>query len=354
MRILISVGTRPNFIKVTRFKSVARALGLDLEIVHTGQHYDENMAKVFFDQFELRPDRFISLKARGPSAQIGEMIMGLTDVIAEVKPDVLLTPGDVNSTLAAALAANKTGTPLAHLESGLRSNDRSMPEEINRILVDEISDDLFVTEKSGLLNLADIVDGANRVHFVGNTMIDTLVAYQSQIKASPILGEYQLEEGEFVLMTMHRPATVDHLEGLQLIIDVLRLCAPRKVLFPIHPRTMARFEKLGLKSALMEVSNLVLTGPLGYFGFQRLVESAGFILTDSGGIQEESTFKQVPCITIRPNTERPITCEIGTNVLVESNLEAISKAIHEIDRSHAKIPDLWDGHATERVLQVYA
>ncbi len=353
MRILISVGTRPNFIKVTRFKAVAAAMGLDVLIVHTGQHYDHNMAKVFFDQFDLRPDRLISLKARGPSAQIGEMIMGLTDVIADVKPDVLLTPGDVNSTLAAAIAANKTGTPLAHLESGLRSHDRTMPEEINRILVDEISDHLFVTEKSGLHNLTDVVDGSKRIHFVGNTMIDTLVAFQPQIQASSILSECQLEEGKFVLMTMHRPATVDHLEGLQLIIDVLGLCAPRKVLFPMHPRTLARFEEFGLKSALMDVGHLVLTEPLGYFAFQRLVESAEFILTDSGGIQEESTFKQVPCITVRPNTERPITCEIGTNVLVESKLDSISKAIREMDCSHAKIPDLWDGHATERVLEVF-
>lgn len=353
MKILVSVGTRPNFIKITRFKAVAEKLGIELEIVHTGQHYDQNMANIFFDQFDLRPDHVINLKEKGPAGQVGEMVVELSKLAAESKPDVLLTPGDVNSTLAAGIAANKLGIPLAHLESGLRSNDRTMPEEINRILVDEISDYLFVTEPSGLRNLEKTGVPASRIHYVGNTMIDTLVAFEHQIAASTILERYNIQPKGFVLMTMHRPATVDNAEGLQLILDVIRSVAPLKVVFPVHPRTLGKFEYFNLKDSLLELSNVVLSEPMGYFDFQKLVAESKYILTDSGGIQEESTFKQVPCITIRPNTERPVTCEIGTNQLVESDLNTILEAIQNIDTSSARIPDLWDGFATERVLKVF-
>jgi len=353
VKILISVGTRPNFIKITRFKAVAEATGIDVEIVHTGQHYDQNMANIFFDQFDLRPDHVIQLKEKGPAGQTGEMVVELSRLASASKPDVLLTPGDVNSTLAASIAANKLGIPLAHLESGLRSNDRTMPEEINRILVDEISDYLFVTEPSGLRNLEKSGVPSSRIHYVGNTMIDTLVAFENQISASIILERYKIQPKEFVLMTMHRPATVDNAQGLNLILDVIRSLAPLKVFFPLHPRTLAMFELHSLKNSLLELPNLILSGPVGYFDFQKLVAESQFILTDSGGIQEESTFKQVPCITIRPNTERPITCEIGTNQLVESELAVILQAIKNIDTSSSKIPDLWDGFATERVLDVF-
>ena len=353
MKILISVGTRPNFIKITRFKDVAKTLGLNVEIVHTGQHYDQNMANVFFDQFDLRPDHVIQLKEQGPAGQIGEMVVELSKLAASSKPDVLLSPGDVNSTLAASIAANKLGIPLAHLESGLRSNDRTMPEEINRILVDEISDYLFVTEPSGLRNLENAGVPASRIHYVGNTMIDALVAFENQIAASTILERYKIQPKGFVLMTMHRPATVDKAEGLQLIVDLIRSVAPMKVVFPLHPRTLSKFEHYNLKHSLLELSNVVLSEPMGYFDFQKLVAESKYILTDSGGIQEESTFKQVPCITIRPNTERPITCDIGTNQLVGSNLDLILEAIKTIDITHSKIPDLWDGFATERVLDAF-
>lgn len=353
MKILVSVGTRPNFIKITRFKDVAKNLGLSVEIVHTGQHYDQNMANVFFDQFNLRPNYFLNLEETTPSAQIGEMVVELSKLVEASKPDILLTPGDVNSTLAAGITANKLGIPLAHLESGLRSNDRTMPEEINRILVDEISDYLFVTEPSGLRNLESAGVPSSKIHYVGNTMIDTLVAFESQIAASTILERYKIQPKGFVLMTMHRPATVDNAEGLQLILDVIRSVAPLKVVFPVHPRTLGKFEFYNLKHSLLELSNVVLSEPMGYFDFQKLVAESMYILTDSGGIQEESTFKQVPCITIRPNTERPVTCEIGTNQLVESDLDLILGAIQNIDISTARIPDLWDGFATERVLNVF-
>ena len=347
------MGTRPNFIKITRFKAVSRALGIKVEIVHTGQHYDQNMANIFFDQFNLRPDYFIQLKETSPAGQIGEMVVELSKLAHTSKPDVLLTPGDVNSTLAAGIAANKLGIPLAHLESGLRSNDRSMPEEINRILVDEISDYLFVTEPSGLHNLQSAGVPANRIHYVGNTMIDTLVAFENEITASTVLDRYSIQPKQFVLMTMHRPATVDNAAGLKLIIDVIRSIAPLKVVFPVHPRTLAKFEHYSLKHSLLKLPNLILSEPMGYFDFQKLVAESRFILTDSGGIQEESTFKQVPCITIRPNTERPITCEIGTNQLVNSDLSMILEAINKIDAGYSKIPQLWDGYATERVLNIF-
>lgn len=353
MKILISVGTRPNFIKITRFKAVAETLGLNVEIVHTGQHYDQNMANVFFDQFDLRPDHVIQLKETSPAGQIGEMVIELSKLVSTSKPDVLLTPGDVNSTLAAGITANKLGIPLAHLESGLRSNDRSMPEEINRLLVDEISDYLFVTEPSGLHNLEKAGVPTHKIHYVGNTMIDTLVAFENQITASTILDRYSIQPKGFVLMTMHRPATVDNAPGLQLIIDVIRSIAPLKVVFPLHPRTLAKFEQYSLKHSLLKLPNLIQSEPMGYFDFQKLVAESLFILTDSGGIQEESTFKRVPCITIRPNTERPVTCDIGTNQLVGSNLDLILEAIKTIDITNSKIPDLWDGFATERVLNAF-
>ena len=353
MKLLVSVGTRPNFIKITRFKSVAKSLGINLQIVHTGQHYDQNMANIFFDQFNLRPDHFISLKETSPAGQIGEMVVELSQLISREKPDVLLTPGDVNSTLAAGIAANKSSIPLAHLESGLRSQDRSMPEEINRILVDDLSDFLFVTEDSGMQNLKNAGVPAERIHFVGNTMIDTLVAFNREIEASSILKKYRIKPGEFVLMTMHRPATVDHASGLGLIIDIIKSIAPLKVVFPIHPRTIDRLHQFKLKQDLTNLPNLILSEPMGYFDFQKLVANAKFILTDSGGIQEESTFKKVPCITIRPNTERPITCDIGTNQLVDSNINSILSAIQNIDVSQSRIPELWDGFATERVLSVF-
>ncbi|MCB9263187.1 MAG: UDP-N-acetylglucosamine 2-epimerase (non-hydrolyzing) [Flavobacteriales bacterium] len=357
-KVGIVVGTRPNFIKITQFEKVFNTYGdlFDFKLIHTGQHYDRNMSEVFFEQFGLRkPDVFLELKGLSPVAQIGEIIVQLGNFLNEWKPDILITPGDVNSTLAAAIAANKTDTRLAHLESGLRSFDRTMPEEINRLLTDEITDEFFVTEQSGLNHLKD-EKAAGRVHFVGNTMIDTLVAFEPQIQQSPVLQEYGLEEKGFVLMTMHRPANVDTKENLDKLMRIINHASKNyKIVFPIHPRTRKSLENHGLLDEVELNKQIILTAPLDYFAFQKLTASCKFVLTDSGGIQEETTFRQVPCLTLRPNTERPITIDVGTNTLVPFEPELVESYIDQIsDGTYKKgeIPPLWDGKSTERIVKI--
>ena len=366
-KVLIVVGTRPNFIKVTRFKQVARARGtIDVRIVHTGQHFSANMADVFFEQFGLVPDIFLNIGAGSPNTQMAQVMLGLETVIAEEKPDLVMVVGDVNSTLAAAITANKMGVRIGHLESGLRSNDRTMPEEHNRVLTDALTDHFFITEQSGLDNLRKEGRPEEALHFVGNTMIDTLVAFEPQVQASPVLQQLGLGEGGHVLMTIHRPATVDVPERLSALLDLIaELCRPepiegrskpgRKVVFPIHPRTVKNIEAFGLKAKADAIQGLVRTEPLDYFAFQKLVATCGFILTDSGGIQEESTFRRVPCLTLRPNTERPITVTLGSNELVPLDMDAVRTAIARIENGTFKkgeVPPLWDGHATERIVEV--
>lgn len=356
-KILIIVGTRPNFIKVTRFKElVKKHPQLNVEIVHTGQHWDRNMSEVFFEEFGLKPDYMLTATAHSVVDQFSSMMSKLSELILEIgKPDLMIVPGDVNSTLASALVANKMGIPLAHLESGLRSNDRSMPEEINRLLTDEISDYFFVTEKSGLNHLEE-EKKQGEVFFVGNTMIDTLVYFEPQILKSTIRQSLGIEEKPFILVTLHRPSNVDSPEGQTKIIRLFsELSKKYTIVFPIHPRTRKNFEAADHVSQWLENGNLHLLDPLGYFDFQSLVKHADLILTDSGGIQEESTYRQVPCLTLRENTERPITVDLGTNTLVPFNEALILGLIEDIHKGNYKkgeIPPLWDGKATERILDV--
>jgi len=357
-KVGIVVGTRPNFIKITQFERVFEQYSdlFDFKLIHTGQHYDKNMSDVFFDQFKLRkPDVFLETKGLSPVIQIGEIISQLGAFIEEWKPDLLITPGDVNSTLASAIVANKTGTRLAHLESGLRSFDRTMPEEINRLLTDEITDEYFVTEQSGLDHLAR--EGANgRVHFVGNTMIDTLVAFEKEIQESPALEKYSLTEAGFVLMTMHRPGNVDTKSKLLKLLGMLNHATKTyKVVFPIHPRTKKSLEQHNLLDEVVDNANIILTEPLDYFAFQKLTATCKFVLTDSGGIQEETTFRQVPCLTLRPNTERPSSIDLGTNTLVPFDTDIVNNYIDQITEGTYKtgvIPPLWDGKATERIVKI--
>lgn len=357
-KVLIVVGTRPNFIKVTRFKKVAAERGtIDVRIVHTGQHFSANMADVFFEQFGLTPDLFLNIGAGSPTTQMAAIMTGLEQVIADERPDLVMVVGDVNSTLAAALVANKMGVRIGHLESGLRSFDRSMPEEHNRILADQLTDHFFITEQSGLDNLRKEGRPEEVLHVVGNTMIDTLVAFEAQVQASPVLNELSLGDGGHVLMTIHRPATVDVPERLSELLDLIAdVCASgRKVVFPIHPRTVKNIEAFGLKAKADAIKGLVLTEPLDYFAFQKLIATCAFILTDSGGIQEESTYRRVPCLTLRPNTERPSTVTIGSNELVPLYMRAVREAIARIENGSFKkgeVPPLWDGHATERIVEV--
>ncbi|MFT5513157.1 MAG: UDP-N-acetylglucosamine 2-epimerase (non-hydrolyzing) [Bacteroidia bacterium] len=357
-KVGIVVGTRPNFIKITQFEKVFKTYGdlFDFKLIHTGQHYDVNMSDVFFEQFNLRrPDVFLETKGLSPVVQIGEIISQLGTFLEDWQPDILITPGDVNSTLAASIAANKTGTKLAHLESGLRSFDRTMPEEINRLLTDEITDEYFVTEQSGLDHLRE-EKATGRVHFVGNTMIDTLVAFEDDIQRSTILEDYNLEQQGFVLMTMHRPANVDTKENLQKLIHILNHATKTyKIVFPIHPRTRKSLENYGLSHQIESNEKIILTPPLDYFAFQRLTATCKFVLTDSGGIQEETTFRQVPCLTLRPNTERPSTIDVGTNTLVPFETDVVTSYIDQITNGTYKqglVPELWDGKATERIVKI--
>lgn len=355
-RILIVVGTRPNFIKVTQFKKWGELFpDLEIRIAHTGQHSDHNMARVFFEQFDLQPDFFLDIDPGSPVAQMGQIMIRLGELIStKYCPDLIITPGDVNSTLAVALTANKMGIPLAHLESGLRSSDRSMPEEINRILTDEISDICFVTEQSGVDNLEKENCHGN-IHFVGNTMIDTLVAYELEIEQSTVLTDLGIRK-PFILMTMHRPATVDNRDGLKSLAELIRSLSDKYyVVFPIHPRTRKMIRQFNLEAEFNSLEQLVLTDPLGYFEFQKLVKSCVLVVTDSGGIQEETTYRQIPCITLRPNTERPVTVEVGSNTLAEFNVKGVLDLILGIEQGNYKkgsVPELWDGQATRRILEI--
>jgi len=279
----------------------------------------------------------------------------LEKVFLEYKPDLVLVVGDVNSTLAAAITANKMGIKLGHIESGLRSNDRLMPEEFNRLLTDELADMLFVTEQSGLDHLAK--EGKKvPIHFVGNTMIDTMVAFADQIESSDVLERLGLQKQGFVLMTMHRPSNVDTKEGLELLLELVNNITEKyAIVFPVHPRTVKFMKQFGLHDSFSGNSKLVFTEPLDYFAFQKLVRDSKFVLTDSGGIQEETTFLKVPCLTLRPNTERPVTVTVGSNVLLPFELNGILQWISRIEEGSfrkGEVPPLWDGKATERIFDV--
>lgn len=356
-RILTVVGTRPNFIKVTQFNRYFNnpEKGFEHKLLHTGQHYDDKMSKVFFEQFDLIPDFWLNISSGTPNTQMAKIMMGLEETINQYKPDLILVVGDVNSTFAAALTANKMGITIGHIESGLRSEDRTMPEEINRILTDKITDCFFVTEQSGIDNLLNEGINPKQIYFVGNTMIDTLVAYNPQIQQNTITETLNLTQGEFVLMTMHRPATVDSAEGLNDLLSVIEMSTAKyPLVFPIHPRTLNNIEKFGMKERLENIKNLILAPPMDYFAFQKLIHDCKYVITDSGGIQEETTYRRVPCITLRPNTERPVTVTIGTNTLAPFDLSVIREIVQSIEQDTYKkgeIPPFWDGDATLRIAE---
>lgn len=354
-KILIVVGTRPNIIKITQFKRNNQNNDhLEFKVVHTGQHYDEKMASSFFSQLGVDPDFFLNVPALSANSQIAHILLGLEGVCREYQPDLIIAVGDVNSTLAAAISANKLGIRLAHLEAGLRSFDRSMPEEHNRIITDDLSDIFFVTEKSGFDNLVKEGKSEKSIHWVGNTMIDTLVAFDSQIVKSTVVHELGLKKNEYVLMTMHRPSNVDVREGLEQIINLIRhLTEKYQVVFPVHPRTLSRMKEYNLLLELEQSGRVILTEPKDYFSFQRLIAECCFVVTDSGGVQEETTFRGVPCFTLRPNTERPSTVTEGTNRLVTfDNVRGAISGMKSIEGMEKKVPIYWDGKSTERIVAV--
>lgn len=359
-KVLLVIGTRPNFIKITQFKKVVEenyAQQLELKIVHTGQHFDFKMADVFFQQLNILPDFFLEIPSASANTQMGEIMIRLEKVVNSYEPDLILVVGDVNSTFAAALAAHKLGVKVGHIESGLRSFDRAMPEEINRILTDEIADLYFVTEESGIQNLRKEGKKEDSIFFVGNTMIDTLVAFKDEIEEANVLEELRLERKQFVLLTMHRPSNVDDRPGLEKLVFLLeRLSQGKtKVVFPIHPRTVKRLQEFDLFSKVEANKMVILSEPLDYFSFQQLIANCLLVVTDSGGIQEETTFKQVPCLTLRNNTERPSTVDLGSNKLMQFDVDEVMKEVESIKKGSFKkgtIPPLWDGKATDRILEI--
>jgi UDP-N-acetylglucosamine 2-epimerase (non-hydrolysing) len=358
-KIIIVVGTRPNFIKITQFeKELGKYPNLfEYILVHTGQHYDDNMSKVFFDQLNLKkPDYYLNVERPSPATQIGHIIVELDTIIQKEKPNLLMVVGDVNSTLAGSIAANKNNIPLAHLESGLRSFDKSMPEEHNRNVTDLLADYLFVTEDSGMENLLKEGKPKNKLFFVGNTMIDTLVAFEEAIEEDNIMEKLSLNQSSYALTTMHRPNNVDSAESLEWVVNLINYLTKQiKLVFPIHPRTLKNLESYGLMEKLSHKENLIFTEPLGYLSFQKLIKYARLVITDSGGVQEETTFRKVPCLTLRPNTERPSTITYGSNKLLEYDFEKIKIEVDNILQNKYKssqIPPLWDGKATQRIVQV--
>jgi UDP-N-acetylglucosamine 2-epimerase (non-hydrolysing) len=313
------------------------------------------MKDTFLRQLQLENIYYaLGITQGDPAVQLGNMISEISKVCVQWKPDIMLVVGDVNSTLAAAIAANKTNTKLAHIESGLRSNDRSMPEEINRILTDEISDLLFVTEQSGIDNLKAAGKPDDVMHFVGNTMIDTLMYFEASIENSNILETLDIGQRAYILMTMHRPATVDDDVAMGKLLALIKSISSKyKVVFPIHPRTVQSLKRFQLDVEFASLRNVVLIEPLDYFSFQKLIKYCKLVITDSGGIQEETTFRKVPCLTLRQNTERPCTVTIGTNELIPFDNALIANKISDIEAETYKtgnIPPLWDGRASERIV----
>lgn len=358
MKIICVAGARPNFMKIAPLMSVFKAEPeIDPMLVHTGQHYDEKMSDLFFRQLEI-PEPDINLGCGGGShaQQTAAIMTAFEPVLLEHKPDAVLVVGDVTSTIACGLVAVKLGIKLIHVEAGLRSNDRTMPEEINRVLTDSISDLLFCTEKSGVENLLREGVVEDKIHLVGNVMIDTLLKNRAKAEATTILDDMGLEPHRYAVVTLHRPANVDDPKALAGLVDVLdTVQTDMPVIFPIHPRTNKHLSANGLKARVDAMSNLHLVEPIGYLEFLKLTANARIVLTDSGGIQEETTILKVPCLTLRENTERPVTCEIGSNRLVGTRPEAIIRVYNEVinNGSHEpQIPPLWDGSAAERVAKV--
>lgn len=347
------VGARPNFMKIAPIMSELRARPLFApQLIHTGQHFSAEMSDSFFRELEI-PEPDINLGAGGGThgEQTAQIMLRLEPVFRASPPDVLLVVGDVNSTLAAAIVAAKMGIPVAHVEAGLRSFDRTMPEEINRVLTDSVSDYLFTTERGAEKNLLAEGIPARKIFFTGNVMIDTLLGFRHKAARSDVLERLGLAAGSYAVVTLHRPSNVDDPAGLsEMVVMLAELARNLPVVFPVHPRTRARMASAGAGA-----DGLTLTEPMGYLDFLRLVGSARLVLTDSGGIQEETTVLGVPCLTLRANTERPVTIEMGTNRLVGTNpADALEAALETLAATPRRCPPppLWDGKASGRIVDI--
>ena len=351
MNILSVVGARPNFMKMA---PIMRAFGnrapdVSLTLVHTGQHFDERMSDVFFHDLGLRqPDEYLGISGGSHASQTARIMLEFEPIIQKRNPEWLIVVGDVNSTVACSLVASKMGVKIAHVEAGLRSRDNTMPEEINRKVTDAISDLLLTPSTDGDENL--IAEGRSRedIVCVGNVMIDSLIHAMPHIDQSKVLQELELENGNYVLATLHRPSNVDHPDMLVSLMDALcEISASHEVILPVHPRTKQRLEQLNYSCP----DSVSLIDPQGYFDFGKLVKSAFAVVTDSGGVQEETTYLGIPCLTVRPNTERPITITEGTNRLVQPGKETLLGAWKDLVQTppSPRCPQLWDGRAAERI-----
>jgi len=359
-KIINVCGARPNFMKIAPLMRAYRAYpGIVPLLVHTGQHYDHNMSELFFRQLNIpEPDLNLEVGSGSHAVQTAEIMKRFEPVVLEHRPDWVVVVGDVNSTIACGLVAKKLGVRLAHVEAGLRSFDRTMPEELNRLLTDAISDLLFVSEPSGLENLRREGIPDHQVHFVGNVMIDTLRANLEHAQRSPILDELGLQPGCYNVVTLHRPSNVDDartLAGIAAALDAIQQDLP--TVFPMHPRTVKNLETLGLAPRFAAMKQLQIVAPLGYLDFLKLMANAAVVLTDSGGIQEETTILGVACLTLRENTERPITVTSGTNVVVGTDPDRIiatyrRRRAEKLD--HPPVPEKWDGRAAERIAKILA
>ena len=357
LRVLNVCGARPNFMKIAPLMDrYADVPGIEPLLVHTGQHYDEKMSDLFFRELGIpEPDVNLEVGPGSHAVQTAEIMLRFEPVVERFRPDWVVVVGDVNSTVACSLVAAKLGVRVAHVEAGLRSGDWTMPEEINRVLTDRLSDLLFVTEPSGVENLRREGIAPERIHLVGNVMIDTLLKHRRKAAESTVLADLGLRENGYALVTLHRPSNVDDAEALAEILAALaEISREVSVVFAVHPRTRQRIESFGLGPALAAAPDLRLIDPIGYLDFLRAMSDARVVLTDSGGIQEETTILGVPCLTLRRNTERPITVSQGTNQLVDPDREAILRAWQGVVSGPpraASTPELWDGKASQRIVE---
>ena len=357
LRIVNVVGARPNFMKIAPVIDEMRRRSTRIEplLIHTGQHYDESMSDSFFEDLQIpRPDINLEVGSGSHSEQTARVMIAFEKVLVRHPADWVVVVGDVNSTMAAAIVASKQLIRVAHVEAGLRSHDRTMPEEINRVVTDALSDLLLTPSRDANENLLQEGVPAEKIRFVGNVMIDSLHRNLERARRSKILERLGLEPGRFCAMTLHRPSNVDVKETLTGILDALEAIGERlPIVFPIHPRTRERLAQFGLVERVREQRSLVLTEPLGYLDFLHLYSNSRLMLTDSGGVQEETTVLGIPCLTLRQNTERPITVTEGTNKVVGSDPAAIKReafAALEQPRVVARVPDLWDGRAAPRIV----
>jgi UDP-N-acetylglucosamine 2-epimerase (non-hydrolysing) len=356
IRLMIAVGARPNFMKAAPIMAAcAERADIQARLVHTGQHYDEAMSDLFFRQLGLpEPDVSLGVGSDTHGRQTGRIMQAFEPVMEQERPDALIVVGDVNSTAACALVGAKLGVPVAHVEAGLRSFDRRMPEEINRIVTDAVSDLLFCTEEAAVANLRREGVAEKKVFLVGNVMIDTLLASRQKAEESTILSRLSVQPQGYAVLTLHRPENVDHPEVLAGILEAVgKISREIAVVFPAHPRTRKQMAAGSVRTP----ANLKVTEPLGYLDFLKLTAEAAAVLTDSGGIQEETTILRVPCLTLRENTERPVTVERGTNRIAGTQREGIVNAWRAMRGGAEAAPEppaLWDGKAAERIVGVLA